>query len=357
MWAKSKTTEAAENRQIGGSFRKPTMYGAADKLMAKAREALGLDQCVMFVTGAAPLKLETQQFFAALGINICEAYGMSENTGSTTFSSDESFKWATCGCPMPGVEVKIFRVDEVNPSIKKECPRAEDPQNATEEEQGEVCFRGPHIMMGYLCNPKLGQEHVDQIIKKNKEAIDDEGWLHSGDKGCKDKLGFLKITGRYKELIITAGGENIAPVPIEDNIKKLVSGISNVVMIGDKRKFNVVVITLQAGGTGELPGGEDLEGCALDVNPSTKTVPQAMKDPKWIEVITEAITATNANGRCCPSNAAKVQKFSILPLDFSVQTGEVTATLKLKRGAVTDKYGEFIDKMYDSKDVYVPYEP
>lgn len=356
-WAKGKTSEAANNRHIGGSFKKPMMYDTADKLMAKAREALGLDQVLSFITGAAPLKLETQNFFAALGMNICEVYGMSENTGSTTWSTDESFKWGTCGCEAPGVEVKVFRVDELDASIKTECPRAVDCYSATEAEQGEICFRGPHIMMGYLSNPKLGDDHVAAIIKKNDEAIDSDGWLHSGDKGCKDTLGFVKITGRYKELIITAGGENIAPVPIEDTLKKHLPGISNAVMIGDKRKFNIVVLTLQTGGTGELPGGQDLEGTALAVNPETKTISAAMKDPKWIEAITDAFKKTNADGKCCPSNAAKVQKFTILPLDFSVTTGEFTATLKLKRGEVTKKYGEFIDKMYESKEMYVPYEP
>ena len=94
-----------------------------------------------------------------------------------------------------------------------------------------------------------------EIRKKNEESIDADGWLHSGDKGCMDERGMVKITGRYKELIITAGGENIAPVPIEDNIKKLCGAISNIVMIGDKRKFNVAVVTLKAkGAEGEDPG-------------------------------------------------------------------------------------------------------
>merc|ERR1719408_1031115 len=108
--------------------------------------------------------------------------------------------------------------------------------------------------MGYLANPDLGPEHVEDIEGKNKDSIDADGWLHSGDKGCMDKDGFFKITGRYKELIMGAGGENIAPVPIEDNIKKLVPGISNIMMVGDKRKFNVALITLKTkGATGEFP--------------------------------------------------------------------------------------------------------
>ena len=99
------------------------------------------------------------------------------------------------------------------------CPRAPDIFNATDEQQGEICFRGRHIMMGYMANPDLGEEHMAEIEKKSQESIDDKGWLHSGDMGCIGTNGMVKITGRYKELIIGAGGENIAPVPIEDKLK------------------------------------------------------------------------------------------------------------------------------------------
>merc|ERR1719181_2728196 len=99
--------------------------------------------------------------------------------------------------------------------------------------------------MGYLANPVLGEAHVKEIEKKTKDAIDDEGWLHTGDKGAMDENGMVRITGRYKELIITAGGENIAPVPIEDCIKKHCLAISYVIMIGDKKKFNTCLVTLK----------------------------------------------------------------------------------------------------------------
>merc|ERR1712117_241136 len=99
-----------------------------------------------------------------------------------------------------------------------------------------------------MANERLGKEHMETVEKKNMEAIDEDGWLHSGDKGTKDIHGIVKITGRYKELIIGAGGENIAPVPIEDEMKRVCPAISNIVMIGDKRKFNVCLITLKAVG-------------------------------------------------------------------------------------------------------------
>merc|ERR1719343_1597475 len=113
------------------------------------------------------------------------------------------------------------------------------------------------------------------MTEKNAGTIDEEGWLHSGDKGCMDTNGMVRITGRYKELIIGAGGENIAPVPVEENLKLLCPALSNVMMVGDQRKYNVAVVTLQAeGSTGEFPGTDNLTGVALDVNRQVKTISQ-----------------------------------------------------------------------------------
>merc|ERR1719486_745959 len=132
--------------------------------------------------------------------------------------------------------------------------------------------------MGYMGNPAFGPEHLKEIEDKNEDAIDKWGWLHSGDKGCIDVNGMVRITGRYKELIIGAGGENIAPVPVEENLKLLCPAISNVMMVGDNRKYNVALITLQAeGSTGEFPGGDQLMGVALEVSPGVTTISQAIK--------------------------------------------------------------------------------
>merc|ERR1712196_261763 len=144
--------------------------------------------------------------------------------------------------------VSVRKVNETDINDHEEVPPAEDVWFPSEAEQGEICFRGRHIMMGYLANPDLGAEHVKEIEGKNASAIDSGGWLHSGDKGCMSTTGMVKITGRYKELIIGAGGENVAPVPVEDTVKKHCGAISNVMMIGDKRKSNVAVITLKAVG-------------------------------------------------------------------------------------------------------------
>merc|ERR1711920_1090118 len=167
----------------------------------------------------------------------------------------------------------------------------------TEDEfMGEICFRGRCIMMGYMACKDMGEKHVAEIQKKTADTIDAEGWLHSGDKGLKTVAGMVKITGRYKELIIGEGGENIAPVPIEDSVKKLCDGVCEVMMIGDKRKYNVAVVTLKAvGANGEVPGSDDLDAGAKRVNPEVTTISGAMDDKTWIDTIQAAIDATNKN--------------------------------------------------------------
>lgn len=356
-WAKGLGLAHQMNCQLGGSGAKGFGYPIAKKLILdKVKQKLGLDRCKFGFTGAAPITTETLSYFGALGIQINEVYGMSECCGATTWSSDEAHVWGSCGWRMPGMEVKVFRVDERDLNKKTECPRTADLAKASEAEQGEICFRGRHIMAGYMANPDLGDDHVAYIEKKLRDAIDEDGWLHSGDKGCMDVRGMVKITGRYKELIIGAGGENIAPVPIENNVKKLCDGISNIQMIGDKRKFNVALVTLKAkGATGEFPGSDELDPAAQTISPGVTTVSGARSDKTWIAAITRAIKDTNADGDVCISNASKIQKFTILPRDFSVTTGEFTPTLKLKRSVVAKKHAEMIEKIYASRDVYVPF--
>lgn len=282
---------------------------------------------------------------------------MSECTGACTFSTDQAHQWGSCGFEMPGVEVKAFKVDETDFNKKTECPRASDLSSAEEQCQGELCFRGRNIMMGYLAQPDMGADHVKDIEKKNAETIDKDGWLHSGDKGMITASGMVKITGRYKELIIGDGGENIAPVPIEDHVKKSCDGIGEIMMVGDKRKYNVALVTLKAvGANGEVPGTDDLDAGAKRVNPEVTTISGAMKDQKWIETITAAITSANDNSKVCPNNAFKIQKFCILPCNFSEEAGELTPTKKLKRATVTAKYSKIIEKLYASEGVYIQFE-
>jgi len=347
-WAKAKGKEHALRSQITGDGSCPSMYGIADGfVLSKVRQKLGLDECKIALTGAAPIARETLEYFASWGLPIMEVYGMSECAGATTFSNMNTYLFGTIGFSPRSYDVAILQVDDNSKQEKKQALRAKDIQHPTEEEQGEVCFRGRHIMMGYMANMKYGQDHIEEIRKKNLDAIDNEGWLHSGDKGTCDESGMFRITGRYKELIITAGGENIAPVPIEEDIKARCPAISNLIMVGDKMKYNTLLVTLMCeGATGELPGTNQLTEAARQVNPLVKTTDEASKDPAWQKYIQDAIDKTNENPAVCVSNATRIQKFRILPRDFSIQTGEFTATLKLKRSTVQEIYASEIATMY-----------
>ncbi|CAK9085979.1 unnamed protein product [Durusdinium trenchii] len=356
-WAKDQALAKAKSHQLAGDGSTPLGFGFADKLvLSKVKGALGLDQLKLGLTGAAPIRVDTLEFFGSLGIQVNETYGMSESTGGATISTSLVHLWGSCGFQLPGVEVKAFKVDPEDVNVKTECPLANALDSLDEACQGELCFRGRNIMMGYLAQDELGPEHVKEIEGKTAGTIDKEGWLHSGDKGIVTTKGMVKVTGRYKELIIGEGGENIAPVPIEDHIKACCDGINEVLMIGDKRKFNVALITLKAvGANGETPGTNQLDAGAVRVNPSVKTITEAMDDQVWIETITAAVQKTNANGKVCPNNAFKIQKFMVLPTNFSEEQGFLTPTKKMKRPVVEKAFLKQIEMMYKSADTYVRY--
>merc|ERR1719433_698246 len=271
---------------------------------------------------------------------------MSESSGITTMTSPSRNTFGTVGHNLTGLETRIFKTGPNGENA--EAPFSQPGKNATEEQQGEICYRGRHIMMGYMANPGFGDQHVQEITEKTRGAIDRHGWLHSGDKGTIDTNGMLRITGRYKELIIGAGGENIAPVPVEENIKLLCPALANVMMVGDNRKYNMALVTLQAeGSTGEFPGTDSLTGVALTVNPQVKTISQAMRDPIWQKYIQAGIDRTNNNPPVCQNNAWKIQRFAIVPRDFSIQTGEFPATLKLRRSVAEEQWIDVIESMFD----------
>lgn len=357
--AKSAALSAAKDAQHGGTGGKPFGHGAAMTVLGKIKENLGLDQCVFGFTGAAPIRVDTLEYFGSLGLQINEVYGMSECTGTCTWSLEEMHLWGSCGFEMPSVEVRAFLVDPADLNKKTEVEHSPSIEDIDEKYMGELCFRGRNIMMGYMANPDLGPAHVKEIEKKTAEAIDAEGWLHSGDKGMITQAGMVKITGRYKELIIGDGGENIAPVPIEDHIKKMCDGISEVMMIGDKQKYNVAVITLKAqGANGEVPGTDNLDAGAKRVNPAVTTISGAMTDPVWIDALTKAVESANKNPKVCPNNAFTIQKFTILPTNFSEENNELTPTKKLKRAVVTASYAKLIDRVYaEPGKGYIPFAP
>lgn len=316
-WAKARGAAKFDAEQVQGDGYVPYGFGLADTLIfSKIREALGLSQCRLCLSGAAPISKEVLRYFGTLNIPVCEVYGMSESTGPQTSCRYNYKQIGSCGVNIPGVEMKIFH----------------DPHRDKPEE-GEICYRGRHIMMGYMKDPH-----------KTQETIDDQGFLHSGDVGRIDENGLLYITGRIKELIITAGGENVAPVPVEDKIKEELPAISNVMMVGDKRKFNSALVCVRQvldEKTGEF--SDELTGAALEVSSDSKTVAQAMKDPKWQAYVEAGIARANKHA---VSNAQKIQKFTIVPRDFSVNGGELTATLKLRRAVVAEMYAKEIEDLY-----------
>ena len=317
-WAKGQGRQIHAASQYKSKTSHPWMGIVAKKLvLTKIKAAIGLNCARLCISGAAPISKVTLDYFGSLNIHIVEVYGMSENTGPQTCGMNKKFIAGTCGPVIPGAEIKI------------DLDKGDKPGN------GEVCFRGRHVMMGYMHNQA-----------KTNETIDEDGWLRSGDVGMIDPdTDMLSITGRIKELIITAGGENIAPVPVEDKLKELLPGISNAMMIGDKRKYNTVLITLRQVPDPNEDGAftDALFGNSLEVSKVCKTVTQAKADPKWKEYIEDGIAGYN---KTAVSNAQRIQKFLILDTDFSVPGGELTATQKLKRNVVVEKYSKEIESMY-----------
>uniref|UniRef100_A0AAR2J5U6 long-chain-fatty-acid--CoA ligase n=1 Tax=Pygocentrus nattereri TaxID=42514 RepID=A0AAR2J5U6_PYGNA len=317
-WGKGIGLQASYNA-MNGDPSVPWGFMLANNLVFKrVRAALGLDRCRNCFTGAAPITKDTLEYFMSLNIQLYELYGMSESTGPHSISCANNYQIMSCGKVIPGCRTKLDKPDA--------------------DGNGEVCFWGRHVFMGYLDMPE-----------KTEEALDSEGWLHSGDLGKHDKNGFLYITGRIKELIITGGGENIPPVPIEDALKEEVPIISNAMLVGDKKKFLSMLLTLkcQADENGEPTDELSLlvvEYCRQHgVIASKVSEIVNNKEPAIYKAIQEGVDKVNAKAI---SNAQRVQKWTLLSRDFSISGGELGPTMKLKRPVVTKMYKEEIDKFY-----------
>lgn len=329
-WAKGCGTGKNKAAQFGGDGSKPFGFGCANAIvLSKVKDALGLDCAKVCFTGAAPLSPDAIWYFASLDIPIYEVFGQSECTGPHTVSCDGEWKVGTCGRPMYGTESQIVA------------------------ENGELCYRGRHIFMGYM--------YMD---KQSADTIDSEGYLHSGDVaefdddsktlaqgGLEDmvgKSGFMRITGRIKELIITAGGENIPPVLIEVEMKKEMIALSNCIVVGDKRKYLCMMVSLKCvpnKETGKPTDTLDTDSLFIgnQITSDAKTMTEAAACPKWAAWIDAGMKSANKRNT---SNAQQIQKWKMLPCDLSEVEGDLTPTLKLKRGKVVKKYEEFIDGMY-----------
>jgi long-chain acyl-CoA synthetase len=277
---------------IGWLLRK--QYDFADKqVLSKIRALFGgrIKNCV---TGAAPINPEILRFFDAAGVLILEGWGMTETSTAATVARPDAFKFGKVGRAFKGCEIKI----------------ADD---------GEILVKGPNIFQGYYKNPEA-----------TKETLED-GWLHTGDIGELDADGYLSITGRKKDIIITAGGKNITPANLEAEIKQN-QYVSQCVVIGDRRPYLVALITL------------DMEECAklCDEKGWAADPAELRKNPEMRAIIQQHLDQVNEKF----ARVEQVKKFEILPHDLSQETGELTPTLKVKRNVVAEKFEKDVDALY-----------
>ena len=287
-------------RELDRQGRKPgfllqRQHDLADRLVLSNIRNLFGGNIVEAVTGAAPINPDILRFFDAAGVLVLEGWGMTETSTAATISRPDAFKFGTIGKPFPGCEVKI----------------ADD---------GEILVKGPNVFQGYY---------------KNEEATSEtlvDGWLHTGDIGEIDPDGYIKITGRKKDIIITAGGKNITPANLEGEIKQS-QWVSQCVVIGDRRPYLVALVTLDAEEVAKLAAEDE----AVPDDPASW--PQ---NARIRELISEHIDAVNAKF----ARVEQVKKFEVLPQDFAQETGELTPTMKVKRAVVTDKYESQIEGLY-----------
>jgi long-subunit acyl-CoA synthetase (AMP-forming) len=294
-WARRIGREAGAARQCGEPV--PGSYWLADRLIfRKVRRLLGFDRTEYFITSAAPIGVETLEFFLSLGITILEVYGMTECSGPATLSRPDRFRVGSAGLAMPGTEIKLT-------------------------EEGEICMRGPHVFLGYSKDPEATQE-----------ALDGDGWLHSGDIGTIDDEGFLRIVDRKKEIIITSGGKNVAPVPIELKLKA-VPGVAQAVVVGERRKYLTALLTLDP---------EQISDIAARIGSPARTVAEAATCAGFRGYLEEAVAAINAT----LASYETIKRFAILSGELSIDDGTLTPTLKLRRRNVDELYRDLIESLY-----------
>lgn len=270
-------------------------YAVAQKLVfSKIKERTG-GRLRYFVSGGAPLAPEINKFFYAVGLTILEGYGLTETSPVIAVNTPDAFRIGTVGKPIPGVEVKIAA-------------------------DGEILTRGPGVMKGYYNNPVA-----------TAEAIDSEGWFHTGDIG-ELRDGFLAITDRKKDIIVTAGGKNIAPQPIENRVKTN-KFVSQAVMIGDRRKFPSLLI---------VPNFEQLEAWAKRGNLLWTDRSQLIAMPTVQAKMNEEVMG-ELEGL---AHFEAPKKVALLEHDFSIESGEMTPTQKVKRRVVDQHYKRLIDSLY-----------
>lgn len=264
-------------------------------IFRKLKERMGFDRFRVAYSGAAPISPDVLRFFQSIGVNLIEGYGQTEGTGVTTMSRIGKVKFGTVGPPLPGTEIKI----------------AED---------GEILVKSPGVFKGYFKNEKASAETVK------------DGWLYSGDVGVIDNDGFLKITDRKKDIIVTAGGKNITPQYIENKLKSSIY-INDAVVIGDRRKFLSSLIMIDE---------DNVVKYAQDKKIQFSTYKDLTQAPEIQELIKGEVDKVNET----LSRVENVRKFKILPKKLYEEDGEVTPTMKVKRKSVNESFKDLIDAMY-----------
>ena len=270
---------------------------ADEQIFLNLRKMLGLDQAVTVNVGAAPTPVEVLEFFHAMGIELAELWGMSETCGAGTSNRPGEVKIGTVGPPAPGCEIRI----------------AED---------GEVLVRSEFVMQGYRNQPD-----------KTAEAIDSEGWLHTGDIGELDEDGYLRLIDRKKEIIINAAGKNMSPANIEAAIKTASPLIGQACCIGDRRPYNTALIVLDADYAPQWASQRGLDGEGLE---------ELAKEEQVIAAVQEGIDEANEH----LARVEQIKKFTVVAGDWLPGGDELTPTMKLKRKPIAEKYAAEIDAMY-----------
>jgi long-chain acyl-CoA synthetase len=292
--ATGRRARAAERRGEAAGPLLRTARRAADRLvLSRVRELFG-GELRLGLTGAAPIGRDVLEFFDACGVLILEGYGMTETCAAATLNTPAEYRFGTVGRPLPGSEVTI----------------ADD---------GEVLMRGPHVFPGYHRDDEATRDTFDR------------GWLRSGDLGEIDADGFVAITGRKKDLIITSSGKNISPTNLETALRET-RWVSQAVVYGDNRPYLVALLTLDAD---ELPALAERAGVACDAA-------AMVADPRVHAVVQDAVDEVNARF----ARIEQIKRFSLLARDLSQAAGELTPTLKVKRATVNDRYREHFERLY-----------
>ncbi|KAF0957547.1 AMP-dependent synthetase/ligase [Rhodococcus sp. T7] len=266
-------------------------------LLSHLKRQVGLDRIVSAIVGGAPVESEMVEFFHAIGVPVGEAFGMSESSAVCTANPPSRVRFGTVGPPLDGVTVRL----------------ADD---------GEILFKGANVMSGYRGMPE-----------RTAEAIDADGWLHTGDVAQIEEDGYLRIVDRKKDIIINAAGKNMSPTLIQSELTRATRLVNHAVAVGDRRPYNVALLVLDP---------EELRRFAVGKGLSAHRVAELIHHPEVVAELDAAVAAANAN----LSRPEQIKRYRVLEQDWVPGGDELTPTLKLKRGAVVNKYATIIDALY-----------